>query len=110
MISATELRKRGFRPLPEEPQSEIFSRRAPDLGYDVIGEGTVLWIRKQYRKKGSVVPTAISVGPPIRSNNLTDPVLRSPLTVYQKTRYASLQAQIASDRDDLIQAIGWHRE
>jgi hypothetical protein len=111
MTSATQqLRQRGFRPLPEGPGSEVFSRRAQDFGYDVIADGTVLWIRKQYRKKGSAAPTTVAVGQPIRSNNLTDPALRSPLAAYQKTRYASLQARIASDRDDLIEAIGWHRE
>src|SRR5881396_3267168 len=102
MRRSYDLRRMGFRPVQPSPGKELLAKIAQQFAYDLKREGSTLWLRKHYRRRGIPVPRAFLYGPQIRREHVRTHETYAFLAEYEQTEYAEQQRRIRVPWDGLV--------
>lgn len=88
--ASNSLRERGFRRVAPEFRERAGLRGfAPQFGYDVIDDGSALWLRRRDRARGAVIKPAFVIGPTIRKADIRNASTYRILSDYRESVHAT---------------------
>jgi hypothetical protein len=89
------LRERGFRRVSPDFRERVgLAAFASQFGYDVVDDGTTIWLRRKERARGAVIKPAFVIGPTIRRADVRRPSTYEFLREYRESDHGREQGKL----------------